>query len=131
MTQRAPKKSESLEIRLSHPDKEAFMARCRAEGRSASDALRGFIAGQVARPARKGVRLRYWIVGGLAAAALGAVAAPSLAGTGADRQFDAMDADGDRAVSMAEFARLDADRDGRVTLAEFRAARERTGRSGD
>lgn len=130
MTQRAPKKSESLEIRLSHPDKEAFMARCRAEGRSASDALRGFIAGQVARPARP-PRLRYWIVGGLAAAALGAVAAPSLAGTGADRQFDAMDADGDRAVSLAEFARLDADRDGRLTLAEFRAAGGRTGRNAD
>ena len=41
--QRAPKKSETVEIRLSHPVKTAFMDRCRAEGRTASDAIRQFI----------------------------------------------------------------------------------------
>ena len=39
------KKSESLEIRLPYPTKQAFMARCRDDGRSASDALRAFIDG--------------------------------------------------------------------------------------
>ena len=34
------KKSESLEIRIPYPTKQAFMARCRDGGRSASEALR-------------------------------------------------------------------------------------------
>ena len=46
------KKSESLEIRIPHPTKEAFMARCRADGRSASEALRAFIDQQLEAPAR-------------------------------------------------------------------------------
>ena len=41
------KKSESLEIRIPYPTKLAFMARCQAEGVSASEALRGFIDGQL------------------------------------------------------------------------------------
>ena len=40
---RPPKKSESLEIRIPYPTKQAFMAHCRAEGRSASEELRAFI----------------------------------------------------------------------------------------
>jgi hypothetical protein len=42
------KKSETLEIRLPYPTKLAFMARCRDEGRSASEALRLFIDGHLA-----------------------------------------------------------------------------------
>jgi hypothetical protein len=99
---RGPKKSETLEIRLPYAQKQAFMARCRAEGRSASEALRGFIEQSVAEPRRPDRRLR-WAAAGLAAVSLGAVAAPSLA----------------RPSLPAQFARLDADHDGRLSLAEF------------
>jgi len=104
---RGPKKSETLEIRLPHAQKQAFMARCRDEGRSASEALRAFIEQAVAEPRRpnpqgSGRRLR-WAAVGLAAVSLGAVAAPSLA----------------RPSLPAQFARLDADHDGRLSLAEF------------
>ena len=40
---RPPKKSESLEIRIPYPTKQAFMERCREEGVSASEVLRGLI----------------------------------------------------------------------------------------
>jgi hypothetical protein len=101
-TMRGPKKSETLEIRLPHPLKQAFMARCQGEGRSASEALRTFIEQAVAAP-RRPARLMRWAAVGLAAVSLGAVAAPSLA----------------RPSLPAQFARLDADHDGRLSLAEF------------
>ena len=41
--QRPLKKSETVEIRLPHATKTAFMEKCRAEGRTASDAIRRFI----------------------------------------------------------------------------------------
>src|SRR3954469_25015752 len=101
------KKSETLEIRLPYPTKLAFMARCRDEGRTASEALRGFIEGSVdGRRSRKTARTL--VAGALVAAAVGAVALPSLA-----RQ----------AATAAEFARVDANHDGVITYAEFRAAR--------
>lgn len=102
---RPPKKSETLEVRLSHATKEAFMARCRADGRSASETVRGFIEGEIAaaRPRRLLPRLA---AGALLAAAAGAVAAPTLAHP---------------ARSAAEFQRLDKNHDGVLTLDEFRA----------
>jgi hypothetical protein len=121
MTQpRKLKKSETLEIRLPYPMKLAFMARCRAEGVSASDALRGFIDGQLAPPAkRKAPRL---LIGGLIAAAVGAIAAPTLAGpavaAGLARDL----------VSRIAFERIDANHDGTISYAEYRAARDRVGR---
>ena len=107
MTQPRLKKSETLEIRLPYPTKLAFMARCRDEGRTASEALRGFIDGAVEtrRPRRTARNL---IAGALVAAAVGAIALPTLA-----RQ----------AASAADFARLDANHDGVITYAEFTAAR--------
>ncbi|HEY4031882.1 MAG TPA: EF-hand domain-containing protein [Caulobacteraceae bacterium] len=99
---RGPKKSETLEIRLPYAQKQAFMARCQAEGCSASAALRGFIEQTIAEPRRPSRRWR-WAAVGLAAVSLGAVAAPSLA----------------RPSLPAQFARLDVDRDGRLSLAEF------------
>ena len=107
MTQPRLKKSETLEIRLPYPTKLAFMARCRDEGRTASEALRGFIDGAVdSRRQNRGPR--HLLAGALIAAAVGAIALPSLA-----RQ----------AFNAAEFARLDANHDGMVSYAEFRAAR--------
>jgi hypothetical protein len=47
MTQPRLKKSETLEIRLPYPTKLAFMARCRDQGSTASEALRGFIESAV------------------------------------------------------------------------------------
>ena len=45
------KKSETLEIRLPHPTKLAFMARCRTRGLSASESLRRFIDAELRAPA--------------------------------------------------------------------------------
>jgi hypothetical protein len=111
MTTPRLKKSETLEIRLPYPTKLAFMARCRDEGRSASEALRGFIDGEIApgRPARRSSHL---LVGALIAAAVGATALPSLAHPS-------------HALTLAEFARLDTDHDGKVSFAEFKAGQPR------
>lgn len=129
MTRTRPlKKSETLEIRLSHPTKLAFMARCRDDGVSASEALRGFIEGRIdTRPAAaaRPRRLPLAAAGALLAAAVAAVAAPSLARTGPPGDFARLDADGDGRVTAAELARLDADHDGAVSLAEYRAGLHR------
>ncbi|MFI4966302.1 MAG: hypothetical protein ACHP9T_13155 [Caulobacterales bacterium] len=130
------KKSETLEIRLPYATKLAFMAHCRAEGRSASETLRHFIDGdldgrETARRTARGARRL--VAGALIAAAMGAVALPSLAHPGQRAEFDRLDLDGDHAISLAEFARLDANHDGKVSFAEFRAGlaapAARTGRS--
>jgi hypothetical protein len=121
------KKSETLEIRLPYPTKLAFMARCRDEGRSASEALRHFIDGHLdGRPAR---RTHAWLsgrllAGALAAAAMGAVALPSLARPTLRAEFERLAADPAAGISRADFARLDANHDGQISFAEFRAAYE-------
>jgi len=99
------KKSETLEIRLPYATKQAFMVLCRADGRTASEAVRGFIDGALAGRKTRGPRMRWLAVGALAAA-VGAMAAPSLA----------------RPSLPAEFARLDADHDGAVSRLEFEHA---------
>ena len=80
----APKKSESIEIRLSFEAKSAFTAQCNAEHRTASEVLRAFIEERsatgttTALAARRGI----WrtLAAGIAGLALGlGVAAPSLA----------------------------------------------------
>jgi len=110
---RPPKKSESLEIRIPYAAKTAFMARCQREGRSASEALRAFIDQQIETPPR---RLKRWRIaaGALMAAAVGAVAVPSLArpGPAADPAQDLL-----RRVA---FAQLDANHDGVLSLDEYR-----------
>src|SRR5512140_1215104 len=122
------KKSETLEIRLPYPTKLAFMARCRDEGRSASEALRHFIDGHLdGRPARGGGRVRKLVAGALVAAAVGAVALPSLARPSLRAEFDRLSAD-KAAISLADFARLDANHDGQISFAEFSARYGQPGR---
>lgn len=113
------KKSESLEIRLPFPTKEAFMARCRQDGRSASDALRGFIDGYLEPTPVEASRSpnRPWrlVIAGAVAAGLAATVAPALA-----RPTPAI------VHTEAEFQRLDRDHDGKLTLVEFkRLARDK------
>jgi hypothetical protein len=114
------KKSETLEIRLPYATKQAFMADCRAEGRTASEALRGFIDGRIAptTSSRKPALVRI-LFGALIAAAAGAFALPSLARPTLEAQVVRLDRDGDGAISLAEFARLDANHDGKVSLREL------------
>ena len=123
------KKSETLEIRLPFPTKVAFMDRCRGEGRSASEALRQFIDGHIeSGPSARGSarRSRHLFIGALIAAAVGAIALPSLARPGLQSEFDRLDLNGDKAISLAEFERLDTDHDGKVSFAEFSARDEAT-----
>lgn len=106
MTPRAPKKTEMLEVRLSHEAKTAFMARCQAKGMTASEAVRQFIDGE--RPERKPRRSRGWaaLAAALAGLALGAAAAPSLAQAGDDdAAFRRLDGNADGVLSVEEFAR--------------------------
>jgi len=109
MSQRPPKKSETLEVRLPHALKTAFMARCQAEGVTASEAVRSHIEVLIEPRHRSDVRLRLWqaVAAALAGLAIGAAAAPSLAQS--------------RAEDAATFHRLDRNGDGLLTPAEFAA----------
>lgn len=107
-----PKKTETLEIRLSHEEKQAFMAHCRTEGLTASESVRGFITSRVSRPLKRKTGLGWTVVAALGAGlAVGAVAAPSLAQS-ASRAVHATD-------EQAAFARLDRNGDGVISPAEF------------
>lgn len=46
---KTPKKSETLEIRLSHPDKKALQDQAAREGRTVSDVVRGLITSYIAK----------------------------------------------------------------------------------
>ena len=66
--------------------------------------LRGFIEARIApSPPRRG--WRYLVAGALAAIAMGAIAAPSLARPATDAAFQALDVDGDGLLTHAEFSR--------------------------
>lgn len=113
MTQRPPKKSESLEIRIPYEAKQAFMARCQREGRSASEALRGFIEAEIGPPPKARPRRLRLAAGALIAAAVGAAALPSLARVqSADPAADLL--------RRAAFAQMDANHDGVLSLDEYR-----------
>ncbi len=118
-----PKKSDTLEVRLPHETKRAFMARCRSEGRSASEIVRGFIDAYLATsaapegphtledPMTKPQAFDFRPTLATAGALLAAVSAVVLTATPGSAWPDL----------RAAFGRLDADQDGRLTLDEFLA----------
>ena len=101
------KKSETVEIRLPHATKTAFMARCRAEGRTASDAIRRFIDAELNGPTRRpaGSGWRQLLAAAVAGLAIGAVAAPSLAQSAPPSRtnFDRLDRNHDGVISFDEY----------------------------
>ena len=107
----APKKSETIEIRLSHEAKTAFMEGCRREGRTASETIRLLIEGELGAPSgTRRKRLPSWriVLAGAIGAALGlGVAAPSFAHA--------------NETSRAAFEQLDRNHDGVVSYDEFRS----------
>ena len=104
---RPTKKSETLEIRIPYPTKQAFMAQCRAEGKTASEALRQLIDQRLVarRTVRDGRRLHQLLAGALIAAAVGAAAAPALARATRITTFESFDANGDGVTTRAEYSR--------------------------
>jgi hypothetical protein len=132
MPERLPKKSESLEIRLPHSTKTAFMQACRARGVSASDVLRGSIArylstsGRASDHGRKERIMAFLFsrrrvpIGAAALLVALAAGAISLAGP-AKAAIDPRLA--------AVFDWIDADHDGRISRAEFAASLDQAPRS--
>ncbi|MGO4831865.1 hypothetical protein AB4144_06140, partial [Rhizobiaceae sp. 2RAB30] len=118
---RPPKKSESLEIRIPQDTKQALMARSRAEGKPASEVIRGFIDAYLAETAcsptltaweRNMAKLRTYSVPSIAALAafavaggvgLGLVATPATARPDLEAAFKDLDVDGDGVLSAEEF----------------------------
>lgn len=119
MAKKPAKKTETLEIRISHETKAAFMAACKARGATASAVIRGFIDQIIAEARRAQIQLqkterpvtmifknayaRAAALAGLLAAGV-VVATPSVA---ADPRVAAV------------FQWWDANRDGGVSLEEF------------
>ena len=106
-TPRPPKKSETLEIRLPHAAKAAFMERCRAEGVTASEVVRSLIENKapVASKVRRAMKGWQALAAAVAGIVIGAAAAPSIAQAlpGSRAAFNQMDANRDGVVSFAEF----------------------------
>ena len=109
---RAPKKTDTVEVRIPFETKRAFMQQCRAQGLTASESIRRFIDDEIQQLAPKSLPRRIvsrkgWLAAALALLAAGAVAAPSLAQT--------------LAPSRAVFTELDRNGDGVLSFEEFRA----------
>lgn len=100
---RPAKKSETLEVRLPHAAKAAFMARCRTEGVTASEAVRTMIAAGPTR--RRSGRAWQAAAAAIIGLTIGAVAAPSIAQAlpGQRTAFDQLDVDRDGVLTRAEF----------------------------
>ena len=119
MRQRKDKKSEMLEIRISYAEKQAFIALCRAEGRSASAVVRELVATYSAGKTRRPLQTLQRIIAmtrtiiarpkRLLAPALAAstalafgLSAPSGAEADPRAAFDLIDRDRDQAIIYSE-----------------------------
>lgn len=116
---RKPKKSETLEVRLDHETKKAFIETCRENGATASDVVRSAIDRYLARNRRPtpetndGVsamivpfvkKRKRVLAGGVGAVTLAAmVAMPSAAGPDLKAAFGRLDKNGDGRLTMEEF----------------------------
>jgi len=107
---REPKKSETLEVRLPHEVKRALMDKAHAEGRSASDIVRGSIDSYLAQQVKeKRSMIALWkpaaVLGATATAALWAAlaSAPLHAKVDLKAAFEALDANRDGVISAEEF----------------------------
>lgn len=107
---KSPKKSETIEIRISHATKAAFAIRCDRDAVTASQAIRGFIEKEIDPAPRRAPGVSHWrvVVAGVTGAVLGITAAgPSFARAGPD--------------DIVAFERLDLNHDGVLSRHEFRA----------
>ena len=113
---RLPKKSDTIEVRLPHDLKQAFMARCRAEGRTASEVVRGFVEARIAAEPGQPNPPQLWprVVAALAMAAALGVAMPLAEASAPDLR--------------PGFASIDRNRDGLLTPDEFGARAQPPGR---
>lgn len=102
------KKNVTIEVRLPDEAKSAFMARCRNEKRTASDAIRSFIDDQIGVPYGR-ARRRPWRI--VVAAVLGTMLGAGIAGPSLAHSLPS---------SQASFARLDRNHDGVLTYTEYR-----------
>ena len=120
---RPSKKSESIEVRVPFEAKQAFIAACKAERRSASDVIRGAIAAYVDRRdgqpdlaaerklaglVPKSLRRKHYVALG-AASVLGIAALAALPSAAAPSDPD----------QVAAFSKLDRNGDGFVSFQEF------------
>ena len=117
---RPPKKSETIEVRLPHPTKLAFMQKARSQGRAASDIVRQQIDTYLSVPAEPAApsqsappRGRHWRRPLAVLALLPALVAGIVALSGATAPAGAQPE-----LKLA-FAALDVDADGRVSRNEF------------
>lgn len=116
MRDRSPKKSENIEIRVPHGMKTDFMTRCRSDGRSASDVLRGFIEEYLAAGTSPEMEDRPIMPRiakpAAAAAAAGALSllflfTPAVSASDLETAFRSLDRNGDGSVTLAEFTTPD------------------------
>jgi Ca2+-binding EF-hand superfamily protein len=123
MPPRPPKKSESLEIRLPHTTKTAFMQACRKRGVSASEVLRGSIARYLSssgRPDRRKERIMAFIASPRRASLAAVLLLAALVAGSFGLAGPARAAIDPRLAALFDW--IDGDRDGRVSGAEFAAA---------
>lgn len=123
-TRQQGKKTEMIEVRVSHETKRAFLEACRGAGRTASDVIREGIEDFIDHARRpqpvveerspakvlalipKAVRRKRYAAAGVAAVGLSLMAAlPSAAAPDLAAAFKKLDADGDGVLTDAEFAK--------------------------
>jgi Ca2+-binding EF-hand superfamily protein len=139
LTQVRSKKSETLEVRIPHETKQAFLTACREDGTTASEVVREHVQTYLDARERPAIPEKRTLVmklpqpvrhygpriaaGGLAAIGLATfVALPSAAAPDFKAQFSRLDSNGDGVLSAEEFLgpKEDASADGKEVVVETR-----------